>query len=119
MSRNLHCRFCMGHGPQHSYDNLDAPASFSSVLVGSLWSDIHLCETRLIPSFTTWCAECEKISFVCPDAFSEAYPEGTCVVHGPPTAEQARVKANAFEAQLVLWRTLNHLHLTANPVLFQ
>lgn len=109
----------MALGPPHFYSASEEPVSYASVLVGDVWSDIRSCESRLIPSFTTWCMECERISFLCPDGFANADPEGACVVYGPCTMEQTRSKTLAFEAQLVLWRALNQLRLTANPSVIQ
>lgn len=115
MPRNQLCRFCRSLGPQNSYSGAEEPLSYASVIVGDVLRDIRLCESRLIPSFTTWCMECEKISFLCPDGFPDANSEGASVVHGPPTLEQTRVKTLAFEAQIVLWRNLKKLDLITPP----
>jgi hypothetical protein len=112
MARNQLCRFCTGLGPRYACSQLPDPASYASVLVGDVWSDIRLCESVFIPSFTTWCMECECISFMCPDGFSDLYPEGVDVVHGPLTQQHTQSKASAFEAQVVLWRRLRELSLT-------
>jgi hypothetical protein len=112
MPRNQLCRFCMGHGPRYTCSQIPDPASYASVLVGDVWADIRLCETRFIPSFTTWCMECESISFMCPDGFPDVQPEGASVVNGPSTIQHTQSKSMAFEAQIVLWRQLQTLSLT-------
>jgi hypothetical protein len=112
MPPNQLCRFCMGLGPRYSCTPVPELASYASVLVGNVWSDIRSCESQFIPSFTTWCMECESISFLCPDGFPSVQPEGATVVYGPSTRHQAQIKTMSFEAQVVLWRQLQKLSLT-------
>lgn len=103
----------MGCGPRYACNEFADPVSYASVLVGDVWKDIRLCESSFIPSFTTWCMECECISFMCPAGFSDVQPEGVGVVHGPSTRQQTRNKESAFEAQIVLRRQLQELSLTS------
>jgi hypothetical protein len=104
MSNQL-CRFCTNH--------LQATTSYASVLVDT-WGSVLECESQFVPSFTTWCMQCERLTFMNPNAFDDCLPVTAMVVHGPLTKQDATVRASSFEAQVVLWRQLRTLSLSYN-----
>jgi hypothetical protein len=110
--KNPLCRFCMAIGPWCATDQATVPPSYASTLVGDPWAEIVECEETFIPSFTTWCGYCERLSFMCPSAFSDCHQEGVMVVYGPPTRQAMQVSMSSFESQVVLWRKLRALSLT-------
>jgi hypothetical protein len=105
------CRFCLSRGPQYTTQQHMTPSSYASTLVGDVWTTIGECEQQIIPSFTTWCMSCERVSFVCIDTVPDFYPHGVSVVHGPLTKKQTCVRETEFESQVVLLRHLQALSL--------
>jgi hypothetical protein len=88
------------------------PSSYASTLVGDVWNAIGEYEQQILPSFTTWCMYCERVSFICMDLVPDFYPDGVRVVHGPLTKQQTCVREMEFESQVVLLRHLQALSLS-------
>jgi len=109
-SVNPICRFCTGHGQRH----VECTGTYASVLVGDVGASVAECEAQFAPSFTTWCMQCERLSFMCLGAFEDFYPECCLVVNGPLTRQQAHARGSSFEAQVVLWRQMQALALNAS-----
>lgn len=86
-------------------------SSYASTIVGDVWTTIGEYEKQIIPSFTTWCMSCERVSFICTDTISDFHPEGVHIVHGPLTQQQTCVREMEFESQVALLRHLQALSL--------
>jgi hypothetical protein len=110
--KNPLCRFCQSRGPHYNTQQYMVPSSYASTLVGDVWNAIGEYEQQILPSFTTWCMYCERVSFICMDLVPDFYPDGVRVVHGPLTKQQTCVREMEFESQVVLLRHLQALSLS-------
>jgi hypothetical protein len=96
------------HGTHHP----EPIKTYATVLVEDMWASVLECETQFVPSFSTWCIYCERMSFIPSNTFDDCKPVGALVVHGPLTHQEARVRESSLEAQVVLWRQLRVLDLS-------
>jgi hypothetical protein len=60
------------------------------------------------------CMHCQRITFIKSNAFVDCVSAGSEVVHGPLTKQEFNIiQGDSFEAQIVLWRHLQKLSLSA------
>ena len=104
MCDNNHlCRYCT--------NQLKPCNSYASALVNDTWASVLQCESQYVPSFSTWCMRCQRLSFICQNAFDDHFSGDFLVVHGPLTYQEVCVRESSFEAQVVLLRKLRELSL--------